>query len=186
MRPRSGNRQYIFERRFLNGRRTEARKKAERLCENRQGIPHLYLPRKCNRYGGRRYHRRRVYSYRKFAGKRYTYADNRRDNGGHQSQIHRHNAPVVVFRIAEGSDTRRQLFTGDHHFPADRNMRVRYREDNERHQGQDDQKEGRSSRSSPAPDPQLVLLTEIRDLLKAQAAYYEVDSTVDTNENTDE
>lgn len=34
----------------------------------------------------------------------------------------------------------------------------------------------------PAPDPQLVLLTEIRDLLKAQAAYYEVDSNNETEE----
>ena len=32
----------------------------------------------------------------------------------------------------------------------------------------------------PAPDPQIVLLTEIRDLLKTQTAYYE------TNENTEE
>ncbi|MDE7360519.1 MAG: large-conductance mechanosensitive channel protein MscL [Oscillospiraceae bacterium] len=34
----------------------------------------------------------------------------------------------------------------------------------------------------PAPDPQLVLLTEIRDLLKAQAAYYETDTDTEETE----
>lgn len=34
----------------------------------------------------------------------------------------------------------------------------------------------------PAPDPQLVLLTEIRDLLKAQAAYYDTGSAEETEE----
>lgn len=34
----------------------------------------------------------------------------------------------------------------------------------------------------PAPDPQLVLLTEIRDLLKSQAAYYEADADTEETE----
>lgn len=34
----------------------------------------------------------------------------------------------------------------------------------------------------PAPDPQLVLLTEIRDLLKSQAAYYEADANTEETE----
>lgn len=34
----------------------------------------------------------------------------------------------------------------------------------------------------PAPDPQLVLLTEIRDLLKAQAVEYDDEETEDTEE----
>lgn len=34
----------------------------------------------------------------------------------------------------------------------------------------------------PAPDPQLVLLTEIRDLLKSQAAYYEADADAEETE----
>lgn len=34
----------------------------------------------------------------------------------------------------------------------------------------------------PAPDPQLVLLTEIRDLLKTQTAYYETDENAEETE----
>ena len=38
----------------------------------------------------------------------------------------------------------------------------------------------------PAPDPQIVLLTEIRDLLKTQAAYYESDENAEYTEETEE
>lgn len=38
----------------------------------------------------------------------------------------------------------------------------------------------------PAPDPQIVLLTEIRDLLKTQAAYYETDENAEPTEETEE
>ena len=34
----------------------------------------------------------------------------------------------------------------------------------------------------PAPDPQIVLLTEIRDLLKTQSTYYETDENIEETE----
>ena len=34
----------------------------------------------------------------------------------------------------------------------------------------------------PVPDPQIVLLTEIRDLLKTQSTYYETDENIEETE----
>ncbi len=47
-------------------------------------------------------------------------------------------------------------------------------------------KKEESPAAPPAPDPQIVLLTEIRDLLKTQSTYYETDENAEPAEETEE